>query len=64
MGMKSMTDPKTVEEAFALGQAEHESDLTWADPARPDGGYTELDEAYDNGRYSMHAALSHGDGRK
>lgn len=40
-----------VVQAFARGLAECESDLTWADPERKEGGWlTPLDHAYDAGR--------------
>jgi len=42
---------RRVVQAFARGVAECESDVTWADPARPlNGALTALDDAYDMGR--------------
>lgn len=41
--------------AFARGAYEFRSDVTWADPAQSDSNpYTELDEAYDQGRDFAH----------
>lgn len=48
-------NPRTRWGAFILGMLEFRSDFTWADPARDDDdNYTELDEAYDEGRDFAH----------
>jgi hypothetical protein len=41
--------------AFLLGMREFRLGMTWADPARTDDNdYTELDEAYNQGRELAH----------
>ncbi len=40
--------------AFLLGMREFRLCCTWADPLRPEDGYTDLDHAYDCGRDFAH----------
>ena len=44
--------------AWILGAVEWRTDVTWADPDRPESGeLTELDEAYDEGRAWAHTLM-------